>query len=95
MVEPSQSPSKSRAQSSSLDPSHLDQLRAEAKAPFRGFRRFFYVAFAGAGFLGSFIFLMKLLAGEDFGTTFPNLLLQIGVLVLMVWLFQVDSAKSP
>ncbi len=90
---PPKSPESSKP-TSTLNPSHLEQLRAEAKAPFRGFRRFFYIAFAGSGFLGGFIFLLKLLAGEDFATTFPNLMLQIGVFVLMLWLLRVDSSKS-
>ena len=94
MTQPPSKPSKSPKPHISLDPARLAQLRAEAKAPFRGLRQFFYIAFAGAGALGGFIFLLKLLAGEEPATTVPNLLLQIGILGLMVWLLRVDSDRS-
>jgi Low psii accumulation1 / Rep27 len=69
-----------------LDREQLARLRSEAIAPGRGFRSFFYIAFAGSAFLGAFVFLMKAIAGEDLVQTLPNLLLQIGVGVGLVWL---------
>jgi Low psii accumulation1 / Rep27 len=70
-----------------LDREQLARLRSEVIAPGRGFRRFFYVAFAGSAFLGAFVFLMKAIAGEDLAQTLPNLLLQIGVGAGLVWLW--------
>jgi Low psii accumulation1 / Rep27 len=71
-----------------LDREQLARLRSEAIAPGRGFRSFFYAAFAGSAFLGAFVFLMKAIAGEDLAQTLPNLLLQIGVGVSLIWLWK-------
>jgi len=71
-----------------LDKEQLARLRAEAAAPGIGFRRFFYVAFAGSAFLGAFVFLMKAIAGEDLAQTLPNLLLQSGVGAGLIWLWR-------
>lgn len=71
-----------------LDKEQMDRLRAEAAAPGRGFRRFFYVALAGSAFLGAFVFLMKAIAGEDLAQTLPNLLLQSGVGAGLIWLWR-------
>ncbi|PZD71488.1 hypothetical protein C1752_06365 [Acaryochloris thomasi RCC1774] len=78
----------------SLDPERLERLRAEAKAPFRGLRQFFYIAFAASALLGGFIFFFKLLAGEDFSTTFFNLMVQLSVFGLMVGLLWLERRPS-
>ncbi|NCJ05711.1 DUF3493 domain-containing protein [Synechococcales cyanobacterium C] len=70
------------------------RLRAEAKAPFRGLRHFFYLAFAVSGALGVFIFALKLVAGEPMATGVPNLLLQLGVVALMVGLWRWDQPPA-
>ena len=80
---------------SSLDEKRIAQLRAELKAPYRGLRHFFYLGFAGSAWIGGMVFLMKLVAGEDPRTILPNLMLQIGVLALMVWLFKIDRPRDP
>jgi hypothetical protein len=72
----------------SLSKEQLARLRTEAIAPGRGFRRFFYVAFAGSAFLGAFVFLMKAIAGENLAQTIPNLFLQIGVGGGLTWLWK-------
>ena len=64
------------------------RLKAEAQAPYRGLRKFFYVAFGASGFIGAMVFLAKLGAGEDISVILPNLALQIGVVALMVGLFR-------
>lgn len=79
---------------SSLDPERLERLRAEAKAPFRGLRQFFYAAFAASALLGGFIFFFKLLAGEDFSTTLFNLVVQLSVFSLMVGLLWLERRRS-
>lgn len=73
------------------DPELYAQLRAEAKAPYRGLRQFIYVGFGASGFIGAFIFLMQLLAGREVSTALPNFALQVGVVALMVWLFRLEQ----
>ena len=64
------------------------RLKAEAQAPYRGLRKFIYLAFGASGFVGALIFLAQLAAGRDIASTLPNFALQIGVVALMVWLFR-------
>ncbi len=71
-----------------------DRLRAEAKAPYRFFRWFIYVALASSGFIGAIVFLAQLVAGNDIESALPNFFLQIGVVALMVWLFNKDRPKA-
>ncbi len=73
------------------DPALYAQLRAEAKAPYRGLRQFIYIGFGASGLIGAFIFLMQLLAGRDVDAALPNFALQIGVVALMVWLFRLEQ----
>jgi Low psii accumulation1 / Rep27 len=73
------------------DPEKYARLLAESKAPYRGLRKFVYVAFGMSGAIGGFVFLFRVLAGRDLETTLPNLALQIGVVALMVWLFRIDG----
>lgn len=77
-----------------LDPEKYARLKAEASAPFRSLRKFFYFSFGASGIIGAFIFLMQLLAGRNTEDTLPNLTLQMGVVFLMVWLWRVDSQKT-
>jgi hypothetical protein len=67
------------------------RLRAEAAAPYRGLRKFIYITFGASGFIGAFIFLTQLLAGREVDSVLPNLALQLGVVALMVWLYQIDG----
>lgn len=65
------------------------RLKAEAEAPYRGLRKFFYIAFGASGFVGGMVFLAKLAAGgSQLSETLPNFALQIGVVALMVFLFR-------
>jgi hypothetical protein len=64
------------------------RLKAEAAAPYRGLRKFVYVACGASGFIGAFVFLAQLLAGQDVDTALPNFALQVGVITLMVFLFR-------
>lgn len=73
---------------SQFSPEKYARLRAEAKAPYRGLRKFFYVAFGASGLIGAFVFLAKLAAGREIGSTLTNLVLQIGLVVAMVLLFR-------
>jgi Low psii accumulation1 / Rep27 len=70
------------------------KLKAEAKAPYRGLRKFIYGAFAASGFIGAVIFLAQILAGKDINSAVPNFFLQVGVVAVMFWLFKLDQPKN-
>ena len=78
---------------SSLTPEQRARLKAEAESPLKSLRRFFYLAFGLSGGMGAFIFLMKLLAGNPWQTTLPNLALQVGVTALMAGLFWIERDR--
>jgi len=84
MVDPS---SKNRSDKR-FTPEQYARLKAEAAAPYRGLRKFVYVACGASGFIGAFVFLAQLLAGQDVDTALPNFALQVGVITLMVFLFR-------
>ncbi|NJN29959.1 MAG: DUF3493 domain-containing protein [Synechococcales cyanobacterium RM1_1_8] len=88
--QPSPQPKKPPA----LSPEKYARLKAEAKAPFRGLRRFLYLGFAASGAMGGFIFLTQALAGRDVSQALPNLAVQLGVVGLMVGLLRLDRAKD-
>lgn len=69
------------------------RLKAEAAAPYRGLRKFVYVAFGASGFIGALIFLAQLAAGRDVVATLPNFALQIGVVALMIFLFRLEKKQ--
>ncbi|HEY9896660.1 MAG TPA: DUF3493 domain-containing protein [Candidatus Sericytochromatia bacterium] len=73
------------------DPEKYAFLKAEAEAPYRGLRKFVYVAFAASGLIGAFIFVTQLLAGQEVSNTLPNLAIQIGVVALMIWLLRLEG----
>lgn len=83
-----------RARKNNLSPEKYARLKAESKAPYRGLRKFFYVAFGASGLIGAFVFLAKLAAGQDLVNNLPNFALQIGVVALMVFLFRIDQPKD-
>lgn len=83
-----------RAKKNNLSPEKYARLKAESKAPYRGLRKFFYLAFGASGLIGAFVFLAKLAAGQDLANDFSNLALQLGVVALMVFLFRIDKAKD-
>ncbi|MDJ0568672.1 MAG: DUF3493 domain-containing protein [Pleurocapsa sp. MO_192.B19] len=83
-----------RAKKNNLSPEKYARLRAEAKAPYKGLRQFFYFAFGASGLIGAFVFLAKLAAGQNIETNLPNFLLQIGVVALMVFLFRWEQNKN-
>ena len=83
-----------RARKNNLSPEKYARLKAESKAPYRGLRKFFYLAFGASGLIGAFVFLAKLAGGQDLANNLPNLALQIGVVALMVFLFRIDQAKD-
>jgi hypothetical protein len=87
------SPSKNRSSRSRPNPRQLSpekyaRLKAEAQAPYRGLRKFIYVAFGASGSIGAMVFLAQLAAGRSVAQALPNLALQVGIVALMVWLFR-------
>ncbi|WP_008311790.1 DUF3493 domain-containing protein [Leptolyngbya sp. PCC 6406] len=74
-----------------MSPERYARLVAEAKAPYRGFRKFIYGAFGISGAIGAFVFLSQMAAGRDVANALPNLLLQVGLVALMVFLFRLES----
>lgn len=83
-----------RARKNNLTPEKYARLKAESKAPYRGLRKFFYIAFGASGLIGGFVFLAKLIAGQNLASDLPNFALQAGVVALMVFLFRIDKAKD-
>jgi hypothetical protein len=75
------------------DPEKYARLKAEAAAPYRGLRKFVYVAFGASGAIGGFVFFAQVLAGRELEAAVPNLALQVGVVALMVWLFRWENRK--
>ncbi|MEQ9550510.1 DUF3493 domain-containing protein [Coleofasciculus sp. G2-EDA-02] len=82
---------QSNLKSRQMSPEKYARLKAEAKAPYRGLRKFIYVAFGASGFIGGLVFLAQLIAGREVATAFPNLGLQIGIVALMIWLFRLEQ----
>ena len=75
------------------EPKPYANLRAEAKAPYRFFRWFIYVALGSSGFIGAIIFFAQLIAGNDVESALPNFFLQVGIMALMIWLIKKDRPK--
>ena len=82
---------KIRQQKSKLSSEKYARLKAEAKAPYRGLRKFIYVACGASGFIGALTFLARIATGKDLSHDLPNFALQLGVLALMVFLFKIDN----
>lgn len=70
------------------------RLKAEAKAPYKGLRKFIYGAIGASGGIGAFVFLTQLLAGRDVSRALPNLLVQLGVIGLVVLLFRLENRNK-
>ena len=77
-----------------LSPEKYARLKAEAKAPYKGLRKFIYLAFAASGFIGALIFLAQLAAGREVTSALPNFALQIGVVAVMVFLFRWEQKSG-
>jgi hypothetical protein len=78
----------------SIDPALYQRLQAEARAPYRVLRRFFYGAMGASAFLGGLVFLAKVAAGRDLDSTLPNLALQSGVVALAILLYRWDKPQT-
>jgi VIT1/CCC1 family predicted Fe2+/Mn2+ transporter len=85
---------QSHSTKSSLSPEKYARLKAEAKAPYRGLRKFFYLAFAASGFIGALVFLAQIAAGRDVASALPNFALQVGLVALMVFFYSRDRSGA-
>ncbi len=83
--------SNSQSNPRQLSPEKYARLKAEAKAPYRGLRKFIYFTCGASGLIGAFIFLAQLAAGNEVATALPNLAVQMGVIGLMVLLFRLEN----
>ena len=77
---------------SKIDPKLKEKLLKESQAPFKGLRRVLWVAFSGSAFLGLFIMLSKIAAGNEIQQN--NLLIQLGACVLFPFLLFLDRNKK-
>jgi len=80
-----------RTARNNLGPEKYARLRSEARAPYRGLRKFVYGAIAASGGIGAFVFFTQLIAGRDVGSALPNFAFQMGLVALMVWLFRLEK----
>lgn len=71
-------------------PENLDML-AELAAPYRGIRKFIYMAVGGSGAIGGVIFLFRVLAGRDLEHSLPSLGLQISICTITFFLLRWES----
>jgi hypothetical protein len=85
---------KSKSKSSKLDPEKYARLKAEAKAPYKGLRMFFYFAFGASGFIGALVFLARLGAGRAIASDVSNLALQLGLVALTIFLFRLEKGAG-
>ena len=83
-----------RQQKAKISPEKYAKLKAEAKAPYRGLRKFIYAGLGASGFIGALTFLARIAAGQDLARDLPNFALQVGVVTLMIFLFKIDREKK-
>lgn len=76
-----------------MSPERYARLVAEAKAPYKGLRKFIYGAVGISGAIGAFVFFAQILSGRDLEHALPNLAVQMGVIGLMVLFFRLENRK--
>lgn len=69
-------------------------LKAEAEKPYKGLRKFIYFGFAASGGIGAFIFFVQIIAGKNVSENIPNLLIQMAVIALMIFLLRLENRKE-
>ena len=70
------------------------RLMAEAKAPYKGLRKFIYGAVGASGAIGAFVFLAQIASGRAGGAAVPNFFFQVGIVALMVALFRWENRSK-
>jgi hypothetical protein len=74
-----------------LSPSDRVRLLSELASPYRGIRKFIYLAAGLSGGIGAFVFLFRVLAGHDLAVSVPSLALQVGIVAAAVGLFKLEN----
>ena len=87
-------PSDTQSNPRGMDAEKYARLKAEAKAPYKGLRKFIYGAMGASGGIGAFIFFTQLLAGRDVANALPNLAVQLGVIGLVIFLFRLENRNQ-
>ncbi|MDJ0688375.1 MAG: DUF3493 domain-containing protein [Xenococcaceae cyanobacterium MO_188.B32] len=85
---------RSQSKKNNLDPEMYARLKAEAKAPYKGLRKFFYLVIGASGFIGAVVFLAKIIAGKDIATALPNFALQVGLIALMIFFYSREDVNK-
>ena len=79
---------------SRFSPEKYARLKAEAKAPYKGLRQFFYLVFAASGLIGALTFVGRIATGTDLSKDIPNLALQLGLVAAMIALFTWENGRE-
>ncbi|MBD2438621.1 DUF3493 domain-containing protein [Nostoc sp. FACHB-110] len=69
------------------------RLKAEINTPYRGLRQFIYIGVGASSFIGAFVFFFRVLAGRDIDSSLPNLMLQLGLVALIVFLWRWEQRR--
>jgi hypothetical protein len=69
-------------------------LQAEAQAPYKGLRKFIYFALGASGAIGGFIFFVQLIAQKNISQNINNLLIQVAVVALMIFLYRWEDRNK-
>ena len=69
-------------------------LKAEAQAPYKGLRKFIYLGIGTSGAIGGFIFLLQLIAQKNITQNIGNLLVQVAVVSLMIFLYRWEDRQK-
>ncbi len=77
-----------------LDAKKYAYLKAEAEAPYKGLRKFIYFGIGASGAIGAFIFFIQLIAGKNISNNILNLLIQIAVVALMIFLYLWEDREN-
>lgn len=85
---------KNNSNKNNLNAGKYAYLKAEAEAPYKGFRKFIYLGIGASGAIGAFIFFIQIIAGKNITNNIPNLLIQIVVIALMIFLYRWEDRKK-
>ena len=77
---------------SKIDPELKKKLMKESQAPFKGLRRFLWIAFSGSAFLGLLIMFSKIASGSELQQI--SLLIQLVACILFPTLLILDRNKD-
>ena len=82
----------SKSVMSKIDPELRKKLLKETQTPFKGLRRFLWIAFSGSAFLGLLIMTSSLISGEEISRN--NFLIQIAACIIFPGLLFLDKSTK-